>query len=719
MESRRINTELSRAMNGNLSSAWTGWEGNIIYIRSAIQAVEGAEAPRQAREPIYELLFSDRIYNNLTYRDLSTFPSVIRFGAILKPADYDRFVVSAGSRFDGQVRAFGWWDGSAFELMESGTSVVIDSADQYGEYRVQKVLNPLDAYLVPSTANPTEKESGTSATYVYEEGASFFVVDLSSDAYDTGDYFVSKDPVCGGQIYAKSQNRYFIQPGFGNLFPPFTHETGEPEASGAMRDWKIDVSRTVSLFRSLQVALYDLTLAYTLRLPMNIDPDDVRIEILDETDSVAGTIPPVVIDGSAKYMQETIANTSYVRIIQRFLVETKYPYYGRARIKFDRSTGSQSKMSNVTLYRGNYTEKILSGSTEKTDFVESHIDVNSEIVPRGTIVAYAGGSVCPPGYERAEGVGFFDASFTKARIGQGKALRSYVGRVKDMILEVEFDARTSRGGITDPRTILRIDRDVVDRTSFAGALTYQKSRRLVNVVPFRYSSNHHLWDDLIRQRTDIGDPHLVWVTDQYDRTDIQPGCILEIQWNQKRYFMIVSQYAQGRFISEFHEAEPQYPFGKHATEYGETSDDLRRAIRQVGSGMGRNSVYQGYRIYGDFVPQYEIRGLMELVGDWTWLLNAIRTDVTAEAFVWKSGIVAHAQTHPELGDDDDYGGYGYWGEPHSHYLAQSTSTGLLLDNLGPGDPTYPIKVPTKHRHGFLFGAATLPKVRPVLLCQKI
>jgi len=388
----------------------------------------------------------------------------------------------------------------------------------------------------------------------------------------------------------------------------------------------------------------------------------------------------------------------------------------------------------VNLYRGNHLEKILSDSQEKVDFIESQIDANAEIVPRGTIVAYTGGAVCPPGFFKVEGVGDLDKQTGIHKrshpIGQGAKLRTYFAEGSHVITSVELDQRISaRNEITDPRTVINFEYKNVERAlNPDGALNYQQSRRLVNVVPYRYPVLSSETEDYTRLRTNfdsmragywgVYDPDPIWETDEYDRVDIQPGCVLEVRTGQKQYFMVISMYAQGTFIDHFDEDTPPYPFGRRATWLNDASDDRRRAIRSVyRGGTDPNTTYGYFKIYGEFVPVYEERAVMEVIGDWEAILTAASADNDAEYFVWKSGVVAHAQTHPELGDSDSYGGYGYLGEPHSHYLG--TSNVAVLSNLGQEDPVYPIKVPAQHKHGFLFGSATLPKVRPVLLCQKI
>jgi hypothetical protein len=725
MESRRVNTELSRATNGNMASAWAGWEGENFINVAHIGAVDGDEAHANQHEAVYEILTEETIYNNLLYRDLSVFPSVLRFYGSLQPVDYNQFLLRGAAIFSGTAWPFAWLNPTAgHELAKPGHPIVVDSADQYGEYRIQKIHDKSMAFVVPSAANPEPLAEGTSATYAYREGDEHFAIDLSGQAVTLGDFFVSKSPICGGVVYAAVGSQYYVRLTTGNQFPPHTYQQGEPYATGVMAAWRIQPLRSVSMWRTLQVALYDLTLSYTIRNAGDIAPDDVEIEILDELDVVKAVIPPVTINGSAKFIDKPIPGGG-IRRLQRMLLESKFPIYGRARIKFGLPPGSHCYLSNVNLHRGNQLEQILSGSQEKVDFVESQIDMNAEIVPRGTIVAYAGGAVCPPGYFRAEGVGELEEN----ALGQGNKLRSRLGTEDHGIIEsVDLDQRISaRSGKTDPRTVLQLRYEEVKRPLTSGGVaTYQQSRRLVNVVPYRMPIGEKYALQFIQMRDGywgVFDPEPIWVTDEYDKTDIQPGCVLEVRVGQRRYFMVISQYAQGSFIDHFDEGAMHYPFGKNSESGNHglkaPSDQRRRAVRSVyRGGTDPNTTYSAFEMYGPFNEVREEQALLEVVGDWLAILTAAKADNNAEYFVWKSGLVAHAQIHPELGDDKVYGGYGYLGEPHSHFLGESPDS-TLLNNLGTGEPFYPTATPAKHRHGYLFGAATLPKVRPVLLCQKI
>lgn len=726
MESRRINTELSRTTNGNFASSFSAWYTDGFKPPDLFWTISNTISADETTpwvEMVVRYPNTSTLYNDITYRDLSIFPSAVRFGVspagILLPVDYRRYLLSASPVFPPTlVYPFGTYvnteTGLTEERAKAGTPVIVDSAEQYGEYRIQKTLAMNMALVVPGGAPSQPDLSGDSAAYSYKSGDPNFVVDLgvSGAPMGNGEIFACADPPCAGLIIGASGTQIWVLPTTApQAYPPATY-FGSTPVQKAMKDWKIERSRAVSFVRALETALYDLLLAFTYHTGSGLMPEASAIQILDETDRIILTIPPAQIDGTNVFIDKSLPGP-FVRRFQRFVYERKYPYYGRARLRL-RFT-AESRISNVNLYRGDYLEKMLSGSTEKIDVINTHTDVNTGIVPVGTIIAYTGGPCCPPGYEKVRGIGQW-----VGRIGQGAALVSELALPSVAITDVELDRRTSRGDVNDPRTILKLDRQYINRAIPAESFTYQKSRRLVNITPFRYDPTHHMAPTLISARNQIGDPHPVWVTDTYEKTDIQPGCILELQdgGSGLRIFMIVSQYAEGTFISHYVESGDEGP----GTFYpqGRDADDWRRANRQVANGMDRNSVYLGYRIYGyRFVPQYEDRALVEVVGDWVDVINGIRAHANSKMRVWKSGVLAHAQAHPEPGleNDDAYGGYGLWADPHSHYLGQSDAS--ILSNLEVGDPDWETFVPIKHRHGWLFGAATIPRVRPVLLCQKI
>jgi len=89
--------------------------------------------------------------------------------------------------------------------------------------------------------------------------------------------------------------------------------------------------------------------------------------------------------------------------------------------------------------------------------------------------------------------------------------------------------------------------------------------------------------------------------------------------------------------------------------------------------------------------------------------------------VWKSGVVSHAQTLEELREEkykytrEGFGGYGWVGDAHSHQFKKGDME-VIPDVYNPATI---YKIFQHHSHGWMFGAVTIPRVRPVLLCQKM
>ena len=132
--------------------------------------------------------------------------------------------------------------------------------------------------------------------------------------------------------------------------------------------------------------------------------------------------------------------------------------------------------------------------------------------------------------------------------------------------------------------------------------------------------------------------------------------------------------------------------------------------------------FVGGPLYGSFDESRELSVHIELIGDFSESIVAMVDD--AEMFIWNSGVVAHAQkledmqTSP-LYDKSGFGGFGYTADPHSH-LVDTRIDGVTTGNVAKevGDWIHG-SVPVDHTHDYLFGAVSIPKVRPVLLCQKL
>jgi hypothetical protein len=217
----------------------------------------------------------------------------------------------------------------------------------------------------------------------------------------------------------------------------------------------------------------------------------------------------------------------------------------------------------------------------------------------------------------------------------------------------------------------------------------------------------------MRLRALIGNPDPVELDAGARRTDIVPGCILQIKYSAtESVFAIISQVFQGDYVVSVQEELPGWVSGFDPAKV--YSDWLK-------SGRNKNEYFQFMSLYGSFTETRERSLRLELIGKWS---EAIKDSENGSLLVWKSGVVAHAQKLEDMRNSpyyhiDGLGGYGYLGEAHNHEVKASTDVIESENVAADTGNTDHIGIPLEHTHKFLFGAVTIPKVRPVLLCQKL
>lgn len=706
-----LESAYSRIANGNFSNGKSFWEG-IDEILAYDGDVDNGDRPRCRAKVMAGFR------HEIQYLDLSVYPSPIRFSSgTFLPASREEVLVKDLIPPTSDFHPFDYVTQEGTRIMvPAGEPVTVDTTDysMSGEYRTGKIVNASTAIMRKLGGLPAIIDSSyclaSYARQLFMANPSFRVsIERMDPSIQPGQYFVGDMPRFSARIISIVGNILTV---VADVYGPPPKATGSYSVWAPINGWKIVAPFTGHLLRTAPACLYDLTLAYSLAPGHSMNFDGTRIEFEDEFGTVFASIPPFPIGPAGEnYFTKTVNNT--IRVVQRFVKEVDRPYYGKAFVRFVNS--GESYIGDVCLFRGNYTSRFLQNDAspvESYDLLETPVCVESEIIPKGTIIAYAGGSACPSGFIRVEGIGT-DAG----RLTDIKALFSTMG--VDWIHDWSVDYRISR---SEPRTMIRLHN--VDRATALPLQSYHTSGRFVNVDPYRYDADHQLHSQHTGLRSDIGDPEPIWVDENYEHVDVLPGYILEIKLSTgESAYAIISQFSQANVVTRIYEKQPTYPFGKDAwhapgESYYHYEDDMRRARRQIGAGNSRNGVFGWYQIYGELITLREDQTWMELVGDWTKFLDWARHD-HSEAIVWKSGVLAHAASLPEVGSNyPGSGGYSYFGEPHAHRTSRTNA--MITQEIGQeGDGTAEIKVPFRHTHGALFGAATLPKVRPVLLCQKL
>lgn len=752
---QKIESVFSRIMNGNFSHGTSYWESIPTYpnseIRVAIQGDVDRAGPPDPAFPRYLLFAKDWFKHLFQYKDLAIYPSRLRFDDIvLTPVSIGEFhlLVNDFDKYGIGARPFSVYhrDISSWPFIEQGSLIdVWDNNGPKGIYRLNSVFDEgrdsKKALIAPVDPDIeyvfTDSDLLMSYTYASSYGNSFKLRYDPAEAakipgfsgFSPGDYFVSDDfggiitsflPILGIMWVT-------VDPTLGQRLPAVTSEASPDDAFTPITNWRVIEEVRGSFSREVKAVLYDLTLVFTTVHIGDFDQNSPRIFFYDEVyeNLQHGALAPMKIDGSNTFFKKLV-NPGIERWFYRFLQEAPEPYEGNAELWMKALDSKQVRMGDVALYRGNYTQRMKeeddSATEEVIDFLESPINVESGIIPKGTVIAYTGGSFCPSGFEQVKGLGGIDGS----GLLNPDDLMVSLGTNWYISANINY-----RYGQDKPRTIIGID-GLVGRPEIGPPLPFQVSMRLVPVTPWRYGPNHYLAGKFITFRSYNGDPEPEWVREEFLRIDVVPGYILEFYFptENKSIYAIITQVVAGRFARTIVETwtgdivtkgEIQWNWVDAMDDsHSDENDQLHNAWRQVFAGFKKNRAFQGFYIYGQLVPDLVPSSAIEVLGDFSKFAT-IAASKGAELRVWKSGVLAHAQRVQELDIQTPFGGYGYLGEPHTHVTDESEDIDAYSD-VGHGSTTQPvtasIKIPTEHTHGGLFGAISIPKIRPVILCQK-
>jgi hypothetical protein len=789
MLTQPIESAFSRVANGNFTNYLAFWEGHALRIgvKSAVVLVG---------EPRCFAEFDGPFKHLVQYSDLPVYPSKTVFSnglaypITMTDLKVGRFDVVSGAPW---LYPFGYQRTGGTEIVPAGESVILDAIGPTvggviqdngtgvysGEYRISRVADLRTAYIHPVTVPmPFVVESKNGFTAFYNGGGEFFIgspkpvfVKITEDLSDVarpdgttgikpGDWFVSVHPRISGFVSGVAGNVLTIGPDPVIGIPPEIPTT----MWGPVREWAVGISLNVSILRQAPCCLYDLTLAYTIEshLVTGFPVEGIKINAVKEDGTVVASLEPIVIPVISgpppRYFRASLGS-GWFRYVQRFLYEVDKPFANQYEIAFPDATAANVKITDVALYRGNFTDRFKVGDTSPIEVfskLEAPVSVESEIIPKGTIIAYTGGPVCPTGYVPVWGLG-------------GEGYMNHVDKEYDDLGELKniFDLSYSQAGGAppviisglsrifpvsqdEPRTLIELKN--VHRDTSIPPLPFQKWGRMVSVTPYRVNlatwtsgeppcmagpsdaDKRRQWaEKLIRARAEIGDPDPIWADGTYMRADILPGFILEIRYPDRSFYSIITQYAEGNLPYGAYENAPPYPFGYQFSRHCNHKSWVA-AKAAVANGANKNETYHDYGIYGSFEIQRRREVYLEVMGDWLKVLTdayfASKGGTDVQAHVWKTGVLAHAQNVKEIRDNsylnrefgqyayDGIGGYSYFGEAHSHQLASIMD--IQVGDVGQaGEGSQESQMPTQHSHGWMFGAVSLPKIRPVLLCQRI
>lgn len=178
-----------------------------------------------------------------------------------------------------------------------------------------------------------------------------------------------------------------------------------PTATRAVTSWAFAPAIPMDMELPIVGCRYELTLAFTSR---TWDGWWIDLQFLKEEGESQGVAE--VID-SMRFLKirdfEVSPGSPYRRHIYRLRVDRPLPIPGIPRLRLTKPAGKgTSDASHFVMYRGDFTgranigEPTPTGEFEELEFVAAP---DGGMVPKGVIVAYTGGTCCPPGYKEVVG----------------------------------------------------------------------------------------------------------------------------------------------------------------------------------------------------------------------------------------------------------------------------------------------------------------------------
>lgn len=364
---------------------------------------------------------------------------------------------SANTRLDGVPLAsgedpFSFDDAEGQVTIQPGTQLEVE--DQYrqaysGPYRIGRSYEETDSLggaFVTVQASPingtiphlAESTDFSGATYTYDEAANSAVIEVSGiyeydrqldqdilglTGFQPNDFFIITGPdfrVARVIGVTREVDRYQVEV-VAVPNAPFLEATNAEDnpfviTTVALTEWFISTRTTLNMVRELPVFQYDFTLAYSC-FPGSHD----GLPSLDIVDRAGNTVAPIPLfileNGSFAEILSVSKNpdlaTIFRRRLHRFHAEFRKPPTGLLRVTIN-SGAVQVDIGDVVLFPGNYTRhhdysdlddatvSIVSDRRAALDRLLHGVDEGAGLLPRGTVILYTGGAICPPGFKRVE-----------------------------------------------------------------------------------------------------------------------------------------------------------------------------------------------------------------------------------------------------------------------------------------------------------------------------
>lgn len=432
---------VSLVRDGSFAAGLSFWNGQAEHIVVGGQAATG---PNLVSAPHYAAAIpaGEAITQRVQRDDAYLFPSRRYVTAVnLAPFGISTYkvVITAATRVDGLPvvgDTFLYSDEDGIVPLIPGQQ--IELADTFrtengGHYRVGRLFDDGSVEVSPIQHDITKLASDATHTLTYSSngatgsvaitGATAFTRGLDNDdslrGVQAGDTLIIDDPSFGvGYVTSVSISGDVTTFAVTSVEgAPFLADTGgdpvEPDTA-ASDTWFLSTTTVANFQRDLRVYQYSFTLGFST-FPDNYDGVPT-LAAVDRDGHVVVDIPAFQLDGGAIFESLSLSatgTTAYQRRLYRFFSEERAPLNLDLQITIPGGTEGAS-VGDVVLYRGDYTNRhdfddrddpttsVVADQRSAVDRMLHPVDEYECVIPKGTVIMYAGGPTCPPGFKSVD-----------------------------------------------------------------------------------------------------------------------------------------------------------------------------------------------------------------------------------------------------------------------------------------------------------------------------
>jgi len=303
---------------------------------------------------------------------------------------------------------------------EQGSTVVLDATDSAhsGYYTVDRVEDTSIRIVPQSGSLQIKAAPGDVSGILYnrDSGATSVTLrvfgDLTVKGVSVGDYFVTTSPARSyGQIIGISPDS--SDPSVQIVSVQLSTNSLPETSTGqfvAVTSWAVSAQVICSAELTIPAVRYNMTLVFSSNNWTSWTPS---LQFVKEEGSHTGESlrrSDLVIDKiDATFVREFDATTPaslWKRRVYKIQADRAVPIPGLPVIAFEKSGSASLRVGHVAMFKGDLTETVPSDDQQTSldfDTLEYNTAPDGGVIPKGTVVPFIGGTVCPPGWKRVLG----------------------------------------------------------------------------------------------------------------------------------------------------------------------------------------------------------------------------------------------------------------------------------------------------------------------------